>query len=132
MNPGRTKLGNLIEQALRKKGLRQREAAKACGINPSHLSMFMRGKRGIAPKKCGKLAELLMIPAHEFIGQGSQVIIQNSGEPLTLEETATFVSLMLTEGMMADDYRFLIANDNARRLVSQLWLGLRVNSTAGK
>ena len=132
MKPARTRLGNLIDQALRNKNKSQKEAAAETAINPAHLSMFMNGKRGLDPAKQRKLAKLLDIPAHEFFvaAYGTEMYFGKPGEPLSLEEIVAFFRQMSNHGITPDACRFILTNDNARTLVTQLWLGLQTSSNA--
>jgi addiction module HigA family antidote len=58
----------LLEEFLRPLGLSQSEFAVRLGVSPPRLNAMIRGKRGVTPDTALRLARVLGMPAHFWLG----------------------------------------------------------------
>lgn len=66
--------GNILKEELKARGIIQKDFAGRIGMQPSHLSELLRGKRGINAETAQKLEVSLGIPAKQWLA------LQNSYE----------------------------------------------------
>lgn len=59
--------GARLKQELKARGIKQKNAAAAIGMQPSHLSEIVKGRRSVTKGIAAKLEELLKIPAAEWL-----------------------------------------------------------------
>lgn len=59
--------GTILKEELKERGIKQVAFAKAIGIQPSHLSEILNGKRSITKEIASKLEEALGIPALSWL-----------------------------------------------------------------
>lgn len=55
--------GGILKEELKSRGIKQVDFARRIGMQPSHLSALLNGKRNISPELAGKLEKELDIPA---------------------------------------------------------------------
>jgi len=59
--------GEILHEELKERGIKQKEFANECGIQPSHLNEVLKGKRSISKDLAFRLEEKLSIPAKEWL-----------------------------------------------------------------
>ena len=59
--------GSILKEELRERGIKQRELAQRTGLQPSHLSEIIRGKRDVTKRIADKLETELGIPSIDWM-----------------------------------------------------------------
>lgn len=59
--------GSILKEELRERGIKQRELAQQTGLQPSHLSEIIRGKRDVTKRIADKLETELGIPSIDWM-----------------------------------------------------------------
>jgi len=83
--------GGILRSELAERGIRQKDFAEEIGMEPSHLSALIHGRRNITPAIAMRLEEVLGIPATVWLNLQSRFAL-NKGRTSTCSNTSQFVN----------------------------------------
>jgi addiction module HigA family antidote len=95
--------GGILGDELRERKITRKDFAQRIGIQPSHLSELIRGKRNFTPKVSEKIASVLGIPAADWIALQKQYEADRAAVEARKESTGnTYKVNMDTDGYAPD------------------------------